>query len=301
MEQQGILTNNNINYAENLNINRIYNAGLYLRFSKDDGQAYDSNSIESQRMMLEAYCADNGYKVYGVYKDDGYTGLNFDRPDFQRLLNDIDDKKINLVVTKDLSRLGRDYIQTGFYSECYFPDHDVRYIAINDGFDSLKSDNDIAPFKNILNNMYSRDLSRKVKSALRQRLCHGLYCLPQSPYGYMRSPFDKNKLIVNDETAAVVREIFQLASEGKGTHAIARELAGRQILVPSAYKAKNGNAYMRHHTRQGNPPVQMEFQLTRQNFARPRLCGRHRGRQVRGRQHPNGQAEDATERQVHRR
>ncbi|GHV03075.1 resolvase [Clostridia bacterium] len=247
MEQQGILTNNHC--TGNLNGNRIYTAALYLRFSKDDGNACDSSSIETQQMTLEKYCQDNGYRIHDVYKDDGYTGLNFDRPDFQRLLSDIDNKKVNLVITKDLSRLGRDYIKTGFYSEIFFPDNGVRYIAINDGFDSLKSDNDIAPFKNILNNMYSKDLSRKVKSALRQRLNHGLYCFGQVPYGYKKHPDNKNKLVADEETAATVREIYRMALEGKGTRVISRELSGRQILVPSAYKALHGNAkYTRHHT-----------------------------------------------------
>ena len=247
MEQQGFLTANNDINAVNFNFGKdffqgkIYNAGLYLRFSKDDGQTVDSSSIESQEMILQRYCQDNGYKIYDTYKDDGYTGLNFDRPDFQRMLNDIDDGKVNMVITKDLSRLGRDYIQTGYYSEVYFPDRKIRYIAINDNFDSLKSDNDIAPFKNILNNMYSRDLSRKVKSSLRQRLKNGLYCFGRVPYGYKRKPDNKNKLVIDVEVVEIVRGIFESALNGKGANTIAKALSGRQILIPLAYKARHGN------------------------------------------------------------
>jgi DNA invertase Pin-like site-specific DNA recombinase len=192
-------------------------------------------------MMLEKYCQDNGYRVFDRYIDDGYTGLNFDRPDFQRLLGDIEDGKVNLVITKDLSRLGRDYNQTGYYSEVFFPEKNVRYIAINDSFDSLKSDNDIAPFKNILNNMYSRDLSRKIKSAIRQRVSHGLYCAGLAPYGYGKDPDNKNRLIIDAEAAKTVGEIFRLALAGKGCMAIAKGLAARQILSPAAYKAEHGN------------------------------------------------------------
>jgi len=191
MEQQGYLTNNLIN-ADN---GKLYNAALYMRFSRDDGQAADSSSITTQKMMLEKHCEDNGFKIYDSYVDDGYTGMNFDRPGFQRLLNDIDNGKVNLVITKDLSRLGRNYIQTGYYSEIFFRERGVRYIAINDGFDSVKSDNDIAPFKNILNNMYSRDLSRKIRSAIRQRFMHGLWFSGQKPYGYKRDPNNKNRLV----------------------------------------------------------------------------------------------------------
>jgi DNA invertase Pin-like site-specific DNA recombinase len=244
MEQQGYFNNNICNNrfnTENLNNATRYNAALYMRFSKDDGQTCDSSSITTQKMMLEKYCQDNGFKIYDSYVDDGYTGLNFDRPDFQRLLNDIDGANVNLVITKDLSRLGRDYIQTGYYSEVYFPEHGIRYIAVNDGFDSLKADNDIAPFKNILNNMYSRDLSRKIKSAIRQRVTHGLYCAGFTPYGYKKDPNNKNRLVVDEKAAENVREIFRLALEGKGCMVIARSLAARQILSPAAYKAEHGN------------------------------------------------------------
>jgi DNA invertase Pin-like site-specific DNA recombinase len=165
-----------------------YNAAIYCRLSKDDEQAGESVSIQTQKMILEKYCQEQSFPIYGVYADDGYSGLNFDRPDFQRLLTDIDDGKVNMVITKDLSQLGRDYIQTGYYTDIYFTRKRVRYIAVNDGVDTNKDDNDIAPFKNILNDMYAKDLSRKVKSAKRQRAYSGYYISAQPPYGYKVDP-----------------------------------------------------------------------------------------------------------------
>ena len=159
----------------------IYSAAVYCRLSKDDEQAGESVSIETQKMMLEGFCHERGFPIYEIYADDGYSGLNFNRPAFTRLLEDIDSGKINLVITKDLSRLGRDYIQTGYYTDVYFSRKRVRYIAVNDGIDTSRDDNDIAPFKNILNDMYAKDLSRKVKSAKRQRAYKGYYISAQAP------------------------------------------------------------------------------------------------------------------------
>lgn len=193
----------------------IYNAALYCRLSKDDEQAGESVSIGTQKIILEKFCKENGFTVYDVYVDDGYSGLNFDRLDFQRMIRDIEAGKINLVITKDLSRFGRDYIQTGYYTEVYFIQKSVRYIAVNDGIDTNRDDNDIAPFKNILNDMYAKDLSRKVKTAKRQRAYKGLYISSQTPYGYKIDPLDKNHLVVDEEVADVVKEIFRLALAGK--------------------------------------------------------------------------------------
>ncbi|MDR1939644.1 MAG: recombinase family protein [Clostridiales bacterium] len=241
MEQQGY-KNYDFNYdGLNLFDARSYNAALYLRFSKDDGQTCDSSSIETQKIMLKKYCKDNGYKIYDYYVDDGYTGLNFDRPDFQRLLKDIEAGKVNLVITKDLSRLGRDYIQTGHYIEIYFADNNVRYIAVNDNVDTAKPDgSEFMPFKNMFNNMYSKDISKKVKAAKRQRALNGMFINPQAPYGYKKHPENKNKLIVDEEAAAVVKEIFRLALEGKGRYAIAKTLTEKKTLIPSAYKTAQG-------------------------------------------------------------
>lgn len=186
-----------------------YSVGLYCRLSQDDGVQGDSSSIQTQKMILEKYCKENNFNIYSTYTDDGYSGLNFNRPSFQRLLTDIEQGKVNLVITKDLSRLGRDYIQCGYYTEVYFPTKGVRYIALNDAIDTDKENNDLAPFKNILNDMYSKDISRKVKSAIRHRAMKGIFVGSNAPYGYTKDPNDKHKLIIDNETAPVVRRIFK--------------------------------------------------------------------------------------------
>ena len=235
-----------------------YNTAVYCRLSQDDGNAGDSSSIQTQKIMLERYCTEQGFNIYDFYVDDGYSGLNFNRPEFQRLLEDIDNKKVNLVITKDLSRLGRDYIQTGYYTEVFFPDRQVRYIAMNDGIDTLKADNDIAPFKNILNDMYAKDLSRKIKAAKRQRMQEGMYVSGQASYGYKQDPFNKNKLVIDEEAAEVVREIFRLAVEGNGITNIANELKQKKILNPSAYKAYKGDTRFQ----QANESKKEDFDYT---------------------------------------
>ena len=224
-----------------------YSAGLYLRLSKDDEQAGESVSIGTQRSILTDYCEKQGYKIYRVYTDDGYSGLNFNRPDFQEMLEDIERGLINMVITKDLSRLGRDYIMTGYYSEIYFPDKGVRYIALADDFDSSKANNDIAPFRNILNDMYARDISRKVKNAKHQRAKQGLFVSAQAPYGYRKDPNDRNKLSIDPEAAEVVRTIFSLAEQGMGNVAIASELNARKIIAPSVYKYQHGDRRFAHY------------------------------------------------------
>ena len=135
-------------------------AAIYCRLSKDDEQSGDSVSIETQKMMLIKYCADNNFEIFDVYIDDGFSGLNFNRPAFKRLIQDLENGFFNIVITKDLSRLGRDYIQTGYYIDIFFATKRIRYIAVNDGIDTEYENNDIAPFKNILNDMYARDLSK---------------------------------------------------------------------------------------------------------------------------------------------
>ena len=221
--------------------NTTYRAGLYLRLSKDDDLDGESLSIGTQRSILTDYCAANQYEVYKVYVDDGYSGMNFARPGFQELMEDVENGAINMVITKDLSRLGRDYIMTGYYSEIYFPSKGARYIAIADHFDSARNDNEIAPFKNILNEMYARDISAKIKNAKRQRAKQGLFIGSQTPFGYTLGDDSKNQLIVDPEAAEVVRLIFLLAERGLGNMAIAAELKERKIVAPSAYKFLRGD------------------------------------------------------------
>lgn len=218
-----------------------YIAGLYLRLSKDDETKGESISIGTQRAILTDYCRTHQYEIYKEYVDDGYSGLNFDRPGFRELLEDVEQGAINLVITKDLSRLGRDYIMTGYYSEIFFQTKGIRYIALADDVDSLKGHNEITPFKNILNDMYARDISKKIKNAKHQRAKQGLLCASQVPYGYRKDMVTRNQLIVDSEAAEVVRLIFSLGAQGLGNIAIASELESRQILTPSAYKYRNGD------------------------------------------------------------
>lgn len=221
--------------------NTQYCAGLYLRLSKDDEQRGESVSIGTQRAILMDYCVAHQYTICKVYVDDGYSGLNFARPGFQEMLEDVEKGVINLILTKDLSRLGRDYIMTGYYSEIFFQSKGVRYIAIADDFDSLKGTNDIAPFKNILNDMYARDISKKIKNAKHQRAKQGLFIGGQCPYGYQKSPDGQKQLSVDPEAAEVIRFIFALAAEDYGSVTIAKELRARKIETPAVYKHRRGD------------------------------------------------------------
>ncbi len=212
-----------------------YKAALYMRLSRDDGTA-ESASITTQRKMLKSYAADNGYLVFDEYVDDGWSGTNFDRPDFKRMIADIEAKKINLVITKDLSRLGRDYITTGQYTEIYFPAKGVRYIAINDGYDSDSPYTDIAPFKNVINEMYARDTSKKIRSALTTKMRNGAYIAAFAPYGYQKDPADKNHLVVDAQSGEIVKQIFRMAANGALPIEIARTLNAQNVPSPAVYR-----------------------------------------------------------------
>ena len=222
-------------------INKCNRAAIYCRLSKDDEQSGDSVSIETQKMMLTNYCAEQNFEIFDIYVDDGYSGLNFNRPSFQRMISDLESGKFDIVVTKDLSRLGRDYIQTGYYTDIYFSIKHIRYIAVNDGIDTLLENNDIAPFKNILNDMYAKDISRKIKSAKHQRAKNGLYISGQPPYGYKVDPDNRNKLIIDEEAAKTVKYIFELVYSGNSYSETSRILEKQQIVCPSAYKVMNGD------------------------------------------------------------
>ena len=211
---------------------RSYNVGIYCRLSRDDGDSGTSSSIQTQKKMLEKYVHDNAWNVFDIYVDDGYTGTNFNRPAFQRMIEDIEAGKVNLVAVKDLSRLGRDYIQTGQYTDIYFPDRGVRFIALNDGVDSLKSDNEILPFKNILNQMYAADISKKMRSSIRTRQQNGEFTSTLTPMGYQRDPVNKGRLIVEEHGAAIIRRIFELARAGHGGRAICTILSNEGVPTP---------------------------------------------------------------------
>ncbi len=215
---------------------QVYNAALYCRLSRDDGAEFESSSIATQRQMLRQYANEQGFHVVDEYIDDGYSGTNYDRPDFERMIEDIEDGKINCVLTKDLSRLGRNYILTGQYTEMYFPSKGVRYIALNDGIDSNKGESEITAFKNILNEMVARDTSRKVKSAMRTRFLDGAYMAPTVPLGYRRDPDHKNRIIPNEDTRWIVQKIFEMAAHGMGCAKIQQHLRSEKIPVPSWWR-----------------------------------------------------------------
>ena len=213
---------------------------LYCRVSRDDGTEKESNSITNQKRMLSKYAKTNGFKNIKVYEDDGFTGTNFNRPDMQRLLDDVEMGYISTIIVKDMSRFGREYLQVGYYTEHYFPEKNVRFIAVNDGVDSAnEEDNDFTPLRNFMNELYAKDISRKVKSAHRVKGMAG-EPLSQPPYGYMKDPENKKKWIIDPEAASVVKDIFKMCLEGKGNETIARILQERQVLIPMAYWQSKG-------------------------------------------------------------
>ena len=219
------------------NANKIvYRAALYLRLSRDDNNGNsESMSIQSQREMLISYANEHGYEVAGIYIDDGYSGTTYERPDFKRMIDDIKLGKINMVITKDLSRLGRNYVETGRYTDFFFPDNGVRYIAINDNYDTNKDDNDIAPFKHILNEMYAKDISKKIRSSRKVAAKQGKFMGSTPAYGYKRSASDKHKLVPDHEAAVVVKRIFQLYKNHENARQIADMLNREGIKTPQNY------------------------------------------------------------------
>lgn len=207
-------------------------AALYCRLSLEDGKDNESMSISNQKLMLKDYAEKNGLHHYEYYVDDGYTGRNFNRPSFQRMISDIEKGIVNCVITKDLSRLGRNYIEAGSYIEIFFPKHNVRYIAVTDGVDSLtRQQMDITPFKNILNDMYSRDISRKVLAGIMARSRQGKFCGGPTPFGLKRDPADRGHLIIDEETAPVVRKIYGMALDGYGMMRIAKRLMDEKVPI----------------------------------------------------------------------
>lgn len=217
-----------------------YRAAVYCRLSKDDDQEMESASIANQRAMLQQYCAKNGWEVVAVYQDDGYTGLNMDRPGLKKMLHAIEKGIVNLVITKDLSRLGRNYLETGRLMEDFFPRHGVRYIAMNDGIDTLRENNEIAPFKNILNEMYSRDISKKVHASYHLKATKGDFTGCVAPFGYAKDPANKNHLLIDPETAPIVRLIFGYALEGHGPNYIRRKLEDDRVSCPTWWNRQRG-------------------------------------------------------------
>ncbi|MBQ3587461.1 MAG: recombinase family protein [Oscillospiraceae bacterium] len=219
--------------------NTFKTTALYCRLSRDDGAEGESNSISNQKMLLSKYADEYGFTNTAHYVDDGYTGTNFNRPAFQQMIADIESGKVGTVMVKDLSRLGREYLQVGYYTENYFPVKDVRFIAVNDGIDSHKGEDDMAAFRNVMNEMYAKDISKKIRSAQRIKGNSGKP-LSQPPYGYMKHPEDHNKWVVDPEAAAVIKRIYRLALEGKGNDVIANILKADKILSPLYYWQSKG-------------------------------------------------------------
>lgn len=203
---------------------------FYCRLSRDDDNEGDSNSIQHQKQILEKYAKDHGIEHYQFYVDDGYSGTNFNRPGFKNMLADIEAGQINTVIVKDMSRFGRNYLEVGMYTEIMFPEKGIRFIAVNDGVDSDRDDSDFTPFRNIINEWYAKDTSKKIKAVFRAKGLSGERISTNIPYGYLQ---DENKhLVVDEETAPVVRIIFQLCAEGNGPGKIARILREREIKTP---------------------------------------------------------------------
>lgn len=213
---------------------------LYCRLSQDDKQEGDSNSIINQKKILKKYALDRGYTNIQFYIDDGVSGTTFNRAGFQSMIADVETGKVKRVIVKDMSRLGRDYLQVGMYTEIFFPEHDVHFIAVNDGVDSNQEDNEFTPFRNIINEWYAKDTSKKIRAVKRSKGMAGEHIGSHPPYGYMKNPENKKEWIIDEEAAEVVREIFRLCVGGYGPTQIANILTERKILCPTYYALEKG-------------------------------------------------------------
>ena len=226
--------------------NKKYNYGgdvtaLYARLSKDDDLVGDSNSIVHQKEILAKYAKEHGFVNCEFYVDDGFSGTNFNRPDFQRLMADAEEGKISTVIVKDMSRFGRDYIMVGYYTEIYFSNLDIRFIAINDNVDSsIQTENDLTPFKNVFNEWYARDTSKKIRAVFKAKGNSGKHLTTNPPFGYKKDPNDKDKWIIDDEAADTVRRIFQMYVDGYRISEIGHKLTEEKVETPILYYMNRG-------------------------------------------------------------
>jgi hypothetical protein len=226
--------------------NKKYNYGgdvtaLYARLSKDDNLVGDSNSIVHQKEILAKYAKEHGFTNIEFYVDDGFSGTNFNRPDFQRMMADAEEGKISTVIVKDMSRFGRDYIMVGYYTEIYFSNLDIRFIAINDNVDSnIQTENDLTPFKNVFNEWYARDTSKKIRAVFKAKGNSGKHLTTNPPFGYKKDPNDKEKWIIDDEAAATVRRIFQMYVDGYRISEIGHKLTEEKVETPILYYINRG-------------------------------------------------------------
>lgn len=213
---------------------------LYCRLSQDDKQEGDSNSIINQKKILKRYATEHGYNSCVYFVDDGFSGTNFNRPNFQKMIAEIEAGRIQRVIVKDMSRLGRDYLQVGMYTEIMFPNLDVHFIAVNDGVDSHMGDNEFTPFRNIINEWYAKDTSKKIRAVKKAKGIAGEHIGSHAPYGYRKNPDNLKEWLVDEEAADVVREIFRLCVNGYGPTRIANILTERKILCPTYYALEKG-------------------------------------------------------------
>ncbi len=219
---------------------KTYNTALYMRLSRDDESYGDSVSIETQRTILRKYAAENGLHIVDEYVDDGWSGTNFERPSFKRMMADVDMGKVNCIVTKDLSRFGREHVMMDYYLEFVFPEKQIRYIAVTENEDTERGLSDFVPFKNLFNEMYSKDISKKVHSSYLLKAQKGQFTGCLAPFGYRKDPEDKNHLLIDEETAPIVRRLFAWALEGHGPNYIRRRLEEEKIPCPTYWNRVRG-------------------------------------------------------------
>ena len=241
---------------------------LYCRLSQDDMLDGESNSITNQKAILQKFAEDNGFPNPTFYVDDGVSGTTWERSGFKAMMADVEDGKIGIVITKDLSRLGRDYLKTGELIEIIFPEFDVRYIAVNDGVDTAKNENELMAFKNIFNDWYARDCSKKIKAVFRAKGESGKHLCPPI-YGYKKSDTDKNLWVIDEPAAEVVRKIFQLCIDGYGPTQIARILTEQNIPTPTAYALSQGRDNGRHNAKTSRWGTQTICHI----LEKPEYCG----------------------------
>ena len=228
----------NTNYPDNI-------TALYARLSQEDALDGESNSASPiKRRFCQKYADDNGFSNPLFFIDDGVSGVTFDRPGWNEMIRLAEAGKVKTVIVKDMSRMGRDYLKVGYYTESFFAERDIRYIAINDGVDSDKGDNDFTPFRNLFNDFYARDTSKKIRAVMRAKGNAGEHLCSNPPYGYIKDPNDKKKWIVDEEAAEVVKRIFALCVDGKGPMQIAKVLTADKVLTVKAYYAKRDGKAM---------------------------------------------------------
>ena len=225
--------------------NRI--TALYCRLSQDDGREGESNSIVNQKALLNEYARKNRFKNLQFFVDDGYSGTTFERPAFREMEKMIENGEIGTVIVKDMSRLGRNYLQVGMYTDIVFPENDVRFIAINDNVDSaIQTEFDMTPIRNFCNELYARDTAKKIKSTFKMKGESGKHLTTNLPFGYIKDKDDKDKWLIDEPAAIVIRKIFNLCANGLGPLQIAKRLRAEEVLIPTAYYAhRDGKLYER--------------------------------------------------------